>query len=146
VDPHEAPVAGATAAIVSEQGAIHSTVVSDETGRFTADLPPAQYELRVSKAGFNPTRQTLFISRGANIERRVRLEIRTVSEAINVAPAAAPTGNPADGLDQAKSLYQQGHLQEVITQTQQALARLLNEASAARKASAANGSASSAPA
>lgn len=104
ISPAEAPGAGAFRA------------ETDESGRFSLDVPPAQYELRAQKIGFTASRTTVFVNRGATVQRTLQLRVGAVSESINVVATS--------DLERAKALLQQGRYSDAEAAVDRALARL----------------------
>lgn len=114
-DVRGAAIADATVAAAPEGGGTGFKTQTDASGRYSMDLPPAQYELTVTKPGFSIAKSTVFVARGISLQRDVRLNMGAVSETINVKdlPTPAPSLEAtAEILDRVKTLIQQGSLAE----------------------------------
>ncbi len=111
-------IADATVAAAPEGGGLGLKTQTGSNGSYAMDLPPGQYELTISKAGFASSKQAVFVARGITLQRDVRLNMGGVNEAITVrnagpAPAPPPTLEAiAEILDRVKTLIQSGSLAE----------------------------------
>ena len=94
-----------------------ATAVTDAAGRYSLDLPPAQYEFRIEKPGFASSRATIFVSRGASLQQNVQLRIGSVAETLTIVATSAE-------LQRTKSYLQQGRYAEAEATVDQALAQL----------------------
>jgi TonB family protein len=129
-DPRGNPISGAhvTATIFQATPPVTGGAMAAETndrGEFAIDLPPAEYELRVEKTGFTPARGTLFVTRGASLQRNLQLRLGTVEETIRVVAAS-------DSLEQAKKLMDSGDYQQAKIAVDQALRQLRAQSGAQR--------------
>ena len=93
-----------------------ASAATDDAGRYSLDLPPGQYQLQVQKPGFAAFRTTIFVNRGASLQRDAQLRVGSVSEAINVTMTSE--------LARAKAYLQQGRYAEAEAAVDQALAGL----------------------
>jgi TonB family protein len=127
-DPRGNPISGAhvSAIIFQANAPVAGGAVTAETndrGEFALDLPPAEYELRVEKPGFTAARGTLFVTRGALVQRNLQLRLGTVEESIRVVSAS-------DSLEQAKKLMDSGQYQQAKVAVDQALTQLRAQSAA----------------
>ena len=84
-DPSQAPVPGATVAVLDEGGNLVRQVVSDDKGQYSADVPPGTYRIRASLAGFqNSEYQGIQVQPGRTIALNFTLQVGAVSEAVVV--------------------------------------------------------------
>jgi TonB family protein len=125
-DQSGAPVPGVEVAAVPVDAQAAQKAITDETGRYALDLPPAQYELQARKNGFRVTRAALFVNRGADVQRDLQLNVGGITESVSVGSQAGSNDGrtAADYLELAKQYYEQGKFVEAQRATWAALERL----------------------
>ena len=82
IDQNGCAIAGATVEI--SRPPKQMTLVSDETGQFSAQLPPGSYLLRVNAAGFSSLQKSIIVNAGDNQPVRLMLEIAAPTAVVNV--------------------------------------------------------------
>jgi hypothetical protein len=106
-DPSGAAVAGATVTVIDADTSTTRTGVTNDTGRYIfPDIPPAKYDVSITKPGFRVTRfpkQELTV--GATLTLDIKLEVGSTTETIEVFAASssmetatATVGNTLTGL------------------------------------------------
>jgi Carboxypeptidase regulatory-like domain/TonB dependent receptor len=88
-DQQQAPVAGAKVEIRNVTTNVARQLTTSPTGEFNSlSLPPGQYTIKVSQAGFKDKAQNLELAVGQRAEIDFAMELGAVSEQITVAAAA----------------------------------------------------------
>ena len=106
-DPTGAAVAGATVTLTNTDTSTTRTGATNDAGRYIfADIPPAKYDISISKTGFRVTKvaeQELTV--GATLTLDLKLEIGSTTETVEVfaagstmETATATVGNTLTGL------------------------------------------------
>src|SRR5437870_10422327 len=89
-DPNGAVVPNATVTIANSITGYKRTATTDAEGNFRfADVPPNNYQLTVSAAGFASANQTLNVRTAVPITLKVPLEVSSATETVTVASNAA---------------------------------------------------------
>src|ERR1043166_1993982 len=90
VDPNGAVVPNATATLSNAITGYKRTVTADADGTFRFDnVPPNNYQLVVSAAGFAPSNQTLTVRTAVPITLKVPLDVTSTTETVTVSGNAA---------------------------------------------------------
>jgi iron complex outermembrane recepter protein len=84
----DAPLAGATITVIGTK----TTAVTDDEGRYTLELPPGPFKLRVEFPGFKPEEQPVTVTAGATATLDVKLQTQPLaaSETIIVVGSRTP--------------------------------------------------------
>ena len=94
-------VHGATVVIVGSR----RTVTTDEQGKFEiANLPPADYELVVSREHFSAARQTVTLAAGQSVTVEFRLTLEAKHEKVTVTGSATGTATAFESFNAITSL------------------------------------------
>jgi len=96
VDPMDRGVPGATVLLINVRNDARHQVRTDDAGRFEfVGLPPGDYALEASFAGFTPLSATVTISAGTRVERVLGLKLGSLRESVHV-QGSADSGAPRD--------------------------------------------------
>jgi outer membrane receptor protein involved in Fe transport len=94
VDPQQAVVPGAQVRLIAQMSAYTQEATTDVSGEFTAaKVPAGEYEIQVSKEGFQTVRQMLTVSIGAAPVLKFSLSLEAVKATTEVT-ASFETTNP----------------------------------------------------
>jgi len=88
VDTQNAPILGATIVITNTATGLSRTIVTDASGTYVAaSLPPGQYRIEVSLAGFTTQTRTIPLEVSQTRAVDVQLGVAELTEAVNVTAA-----------------------------------------------------------
>src|SRR2546421_6298110 len=100
VDPNGAVVPNATVTIANSITGYKRTATTDADGNFRfADVPPNNYQLTISAAGFSAINQTLIVRTAVPIALKIPLEVTSATETVNV------TGNAAQVIENVPTTH-----------------------------------------
>jgi hypothetical protein len=89
-DPSQAPVPNATVEVRSKSTNVAQQTTTSATGEYSfPSLPPDQYTITVTHAGFRTATQTVQLSVDQRIQADITLQIGNVSEQVSVSAEAA---------------------------------------------------------
>src|SRR5262245_14389381 len=95
-DPAQATVPGATVVVKSKETGTERNVMTNSAGEYqVANLPPGEYEVKVTRTGFKTQIKTLILRVGDNMTSDFALEIGQASETV-VITGETPTISTTD--------------------------------------------------
>src|SRR5262245_19569842 len=95
-DPAQATVTGATVVVKSKETGTERNVTTNSAGEYlVANLPPGEYEIKVTRTGFKTQIRTLVLRVGDNLTSDFALEVGQASETV-VITGDTPTINTTD--------------------------------------------------
>ena len=102
-DPSGAAIPNATVTVRQASGASGANAISDNSGRFIiAGLPPGQYELQVTSAGFQPAKKEIELQKDQVARADSSLSIGAATETVQVT-ASTPAAVNTESASVAKS-------------------------------------------
>ena len=107
-DSSKAVILGVTVTIRNTETNIARSIATNEDGYFTiTELPPGNYEITASKAGFDTYLESkLLLETGQQLRNDIQLKVGSVSETVNVTAEVAPL-NTQDGAIKGAVVVQQ---------------------------------------
>jgi TonB family protein len=91
-DQHSGLLPGVEVALTQDASGATQSVTSDGNGGFAfRDLPPGDYTLVTSLAGFQRVRNMIRLSAGAQLQRNILLPLGTVQETVTVSNDGSPS-------------------------------------------------------
>src|SRR5215510_207261 len=95
-DPAQATVPGATVVVKGKETGTERNVMTNSAGEYqVANLPPGEYEIKVTRIGFKTQIKTLILRVGDNMTSDFALEVGQASETV-VITGDTPTINTTD--------------------------------------------------
>jgi Carboxypeptidase regulatory-like domain len=95
-DPAQAIVPGATVIVKSQETGTERSVTTNSAGEYqVANLPPGEYEIKVSRTGFKSHIKTLILRVGDNLTSDFGLELGQANETVMIT-GETPTINTTD--------------------------------------------------